>query len=69
MKRLDWRRLLGSVGIAVLGFAAGEALAQSTLRIVPQADLKILDTVWTTNNVTSNHGYLVPGITDPRNGL
>jgi peptide/nickel transport system substrate-binding protein len=26
---------------------------------VPQADLKILDTVWTTNNITSNHGYMI----------
>ena len=26
---------------------------------MPQADLKILDTVWTTNNITSNHGYMV----------
>jgi peptide/nickel transport system substrate-binding protein len=29
------------------------------LRLVPQADLKILDTVQTTNNITSNHGYMV----------
>ena len=29
------------------------------LRLVPQADLKILDTVQTTNNITSNHGYMI----------
>ncbi len=59
MRKLDWCRLLGCLGIAALGLAATEAQAQSTLRIVPQADLKILDTVWTTNNITSNHGYMV----------
>ena len=35
------------------------AHAQSVLRLVPQADLKILDTVQTTNNITSNHGYMI----------
>ena len=35
------------------------AHAQSVLRVVPQADLKILDTVQTTNNITSNHGYMI----------
>jgi peptide/nickel transport system substrate-binding protein len=30
-----------------------------TLRFVPQADLKILDPIWTTAYVTRNHGYLV----------
>jgi peptide/nickel transport system substrate-binding protein len=30
-----------------------------TLRFVAQADLKILDPVWTTAYITRNHGYLV----------
>ncbi|MCA1325098.1 ABC transporter substrate-binding protein [Herbaspirillum sp. alder98] len=30
-----------------------------TLRIVPQADLKILDPIWTTAFVTRNHGYMI----------
>lgn len=50
-----WRRL-ALAGTAMLALGAGEAAAQSTLKVVPQADLKILDTVWTTNNITSNHG-------------
>lgn len=33
--------------------------AAKTLRIVPQADLKILDPVWTTAFVTRNHGYMI----------
>src|SRR5262249_53193925 len=35
------------------------ALAQSTLLMVAHADLKILDPVWSTANITRNHGYLV----------
>jgi len=34
-------------------------LAQSTLRMVAHADLKILDPVWSTANITRNHGYMV----------
>ena len=32
---------------------------QQTLRFLPQADLKILDPIWTTAYITRNHGYLV----------
>ena len=32
---------------------------RQTLRFVAQADLKILDPVWTTAYITRNHGYLV----------
>ena len=55
-----WRRLLGPAlaGVLVAGLASS-AGAESVLRLVPQADLKILDTVQTTNNITSNHGYMI----------
>jgi peptide/nickel transport system substrate-binding protein len=33
--------------------------AANVLRVVPQADLKILDPIWTTAFVTRNHGYNV----------
>src|SRR3974390_167952 len=33
--------------------------AQQILRFVAQADLKILDPIWTTAYITRNHGYLV----------
>jgi len=39
--------------------APAPALAQSTLRMVSHADLKILDPIWTTANITRNHGYLI----------
>src|SRR5437763_3206103 len=32
---------------------------RQTLRFIPQADLKVLDPIWTTAYVTRNHGYLV----------
>lgn len=33
--------------------------AQSVLRVVSHADLKILDPGWTTIYITRNHGYLI----------
>ena len=48
--------------LLTLGLAAtmtvGVVQAQ-TLRIVPQADLKNLDPIWTTASITNNHGYMV----------
>lgn len=35
------------------------AHAQTSLRVVQHADVKILDPIWTTAYVTRNHGYLV----------
>ena len=43
----------------VVSVAPAAVRAQSVMRLVPQADLKILDTVQTTNNITSNHGYMI----------
>ena len=45
--------------LAVILPCSWSAHAQTVLRLVPQADLKILDTVQTTNNITSNHGYMI----------
>jgi peptide/nickel transport system substrate-binding protein len=30
-----------------------------TLRVVPHADLKVLDPIWTTGYITRNHGYMI----------
>jgi len=38
---------------------ASPSFAETTLRFVPHADLRILDTAWTTAAITRNHGYLV----------
>jgi hypothetical protein len=53
--RMTW--LGGAAAIALL---AAPALAQQkTLKFIPQADLRILDPVWTTQYIVRNHGYLI----------
>lgn len=47
------------ISMVVLAATAQSAQAESVLRVVPQADLKNLDPVWTTAIITSNHGYMV----------
>jgi peptide/nickel transport system substrate-binding protein len=39
--------------------AAPAATGETTLRVVPHADLKILDPIWTAAYLTRNHGYLI----------
>jgi len=58
------RCLLATVAVPILLLLAGLALtaparAESTLRIVPHADLKNIDPVWTTAYITRNHGYMI----------
>ena len=57
---MDRRTLLKG---AAASFLAAPAVAQpgktATLRFVPQANLTLLDPVFTTATVTSNHGYYV----------
>ena len=55
------RRILSGVivGTGLSLGAAGAATAETVLRIVPQADLKNIDPVWTTAAITANHGYMV----------
>jgi peptide/nickel transport system substrate-binding protein len=42
-----------------LASVAGAAEPGKTLRFIPQADLRILDPVWTTAYITQHHAYLV----------
>src|SRR5271154_4184585 len=44
---------------ALVLLAALPARAETVLRFVPHADLRILDPVWTTGYITRNHGYMV----------
>jgi peptide/nickel transport system substrate-binding protein len=48
---------LVATGIDAAGLGAGRA--ETVLRMVPQADLKILDPVWSSAQITQNHAYLV----------
>lgn len=59
MRRRDLLKAAGG-GAALLAMPAlvrGEGAG--TLTFVPQSDLTVLDPVWTTADVTRNHGYLV----------
>ena len=63
MRPLSRRQFLAGAGAtAAATLAPTRAPAQKsggTLRFVAQADLKILDPVWTTAYITRNHSYLV----------
>lgn len=49
-----------SLALSALALAAaGPAGAETVLRTVPSSDLKIIDPIWTTANITRNHGYMV----------
>src|SRR5262245_9866053 len=55
------RRRWGALGLALATglVAAPGARAETTLRVVMNSDLKIVDPIWTTVYVTRNHGYMV----------
>ena len=64
MSRLSRRRLLGSAVATAAAVTLGAPSVHAhkrvqTVRFVAQADLKIVDPVWTTAYITRNHGYLV----------
>jgi peptide/nickel transport system substrate-binding protein len=62
MKRLSRRQVLSSIGAAGATTLSAPSVAQTsqqTLRFIAEADLKVLDPVWTTAYITRNHGYLV----------
>ncbi len=52
--------LAKGIGIAAVAAAMlSAASAEKVLRIVPHADLKNVDPIWTTAYITRNHGYMV----------
>ena len=53
------KSLRGLALAVVLMTPFSSASAESVIRFVPYADLKILDPIWTTGFITRNHGYLV----------
>lgn len=61
MRKL-WRQVLGGVILAAMAAAfSPPAVAQGpkTLRLVPEADLRVLDPVWTSAYITRNYGYMI----------
>ncbi len=55
------RALLFAAALAVpaMTLAAQPAAAETVLRVIPHADLKNIDPIWTTAYITRNHGYMV----------
>jgi peptide/nickel transport system substrate-binding protein len=55
-----WRAAaIVAVAAAVLPGVASAQSSGKTLRFIPQADLRVLDPIWTTAYITRNHGYMV----------
>ncbi len=59
MKRRDFIAASAATMAAPALATPASAQAKSTIRFVPQADLALLDPVFTTGLVTRNHGFLV----------
>jgi len=57
---VGWRKAT-AVATVIWGLVAAPAMAQAqtTLRMVSHADIKILDPIWTTALITRNFGYMV----------
>lgn len=53
------RTMLASAAAAVAAPRIAGAQAQSELRFIPHADLASLDPVWTTADITRNHGNMI----------
>ena len=56
------RRIAAALCLATLvwaGVCAPGPRAETVLRVVPHADLKNIDPIWTTAYITRNHGYMV----------
>jgi peptide/nickel transport system substrate-binding protein len=52
-------RTLAVLATGIWALMGPAATAQTTLRVVPHSDLKVLDPVWTTAYISRNHGYLI----------
>src|SRR5260221_9731453 len=53
------RHVRRAAAAALVLLAAASVHAETVLRFVPHADLRILDPIWTTGYITRNHGYMV----------
>jgi len=60
---LRWtRRYILAAAAALMAVCAAPAVpaqAETVLRVIPHADLKNLDPIWTTAYISRNHGYLI----------
>lgn len=58
--RRTFLKSAAAIGAATLAAPRiGSAQAARTMKFIPQADLVVLDPIWTTATVTRNHGFMV----------
>ena len=57
MRRRDFLKLAAATSLATPSIALGAD--RRVLRYTPQADLSVLDPIWTTATVTRNHAFVV----------
>ena len=53
------RILMFSIVSLNLLLISGPVMGEKVLKIIPHADLKNLDPIWTTAYITRNHGYMI----------
>jgi peptide/nickel transport system substrate-binding protein len=53
------RSFLAATAVALAAPSIGRSQGTRLLRFIPQADLVVLDPIWTTAYVTRNHGFMV----------
>ncbi|HEX9844598.1 MAG TPA: ABC transporter substrate-binding protein, partial [bacterium] len=51
--------LRAALSALLLFLVVATGSAQTVLRVIPHADLKNTDPIWTTAYITRNHGYMV----------
>jgi peptide/nickel transport system substrate-binding protein len=60
LSRVGLAALIGALLLGVAAWAmAAEPKQGGTLKFIPQADLTVLDPIWTTAYIVRNHGYMV----------
>src|SRR5215467_14127471 len=60
MTRREFAAVAGAASLASFGWISKTRAADTkTLRFIAQADLRVLDPIWTTAYITRNHGYMV----------
>ncbi|HZF77374.1 MAG TPA: ABC transporter substrate-binding protein [Acetobacteraceae bacterium] len=59
MDRRTFLRAGAGAAAALPSFAIAQPASNRVLKMVPQANLTSLDPIWTTANITRNHGYMV----------
>jgi peptide/nickel transport system substrate-binding protein len=54
-----YRLAIAVLTLALAWSSAALAASPETLRLIAQADLRVLDPIWTTATITRNYGYMV----------